>query len=183
MKNVLVLAMLLGCAVPLVSAVEKNHHAAASAQTAASGTDVKIVDLKGLDAEVARHRGKAVLVNFWAIWCQPCVAELPEFLAVGRDYRDRNAVVLTVSYDLMIPDVTKDDVLKSMRAFVAARKIDAPVLIYDGPDYDAINARFGLPGPVPATIALDATGQIVERHAGQATRQQFEQLMQKALGK
>lgn len=181
MNRLLVLALLLW-SLPLQGAVDGNPQAAPAAQTAASATDVKVVDLKGLEAAVARYRGKALLVNFWAIWCQPCVAELPDFLAVGRQYRDRNAAVLTVSYDLMIPDVTKDDVLKTMRAFVAARKIDAPVLIYDAPDYDAINARFGLPGPVPTTLAIDATGEIVERHAGQATRQQFEELMRKALG-
>jgi thiol-disulfide isomerase/thioredoxin len=147
-----------------------------------SQSDVRVVDLKGLEAAVAANRGKAVLVNFWAIWCEPCVAELPEFLETGREYRGRNAVVLTVSYDLMIPDVTRDEVLKKMRAFVAEHKIDAPVFIYDAPDYDAINQRFGLPGPVPATIAIDATGKIVHRHAGQATRQQFREMMRKALG-
>jgi thiol-disulfide isomerase/thioredoxin len=143
---------------------------------------VRIVDLKGLEAAVAQQRGKAVLVNFWAIWCEPCVAELPDFLATGREYRDRNTAVLTVSYDLMIPDVTKDGVLKAMRAFVAEHRIDAPVLIYDAPDYDAINARFNLPGPVPVTIAIDANGTIVDRHAGQATRAQFQEMMRKALG-
>jgi len=183
MKNVLVVATLLGCwALPLAGATHQNVPAAPGTRKAAPQTEVRVVDLKGPEAAVARYRGKALLVNFWAIWCQPCVAELPEFLAVGREFRDRNAAVLTVSYDLMIPDVTKDDVLKTMRAFVEARKVDAPVLIYDAPDYDAINARFGLPGPVPATIAIDANGGIVECHAGQATREQFEALMRKAIG-
>lgn len=143
---------------------------------------IRIVDLKGLEAAIAAERGKAVVVNFWAIWCEPCVAELPDFLATGREFRDRNAVALTVSYDLMIPDVTRDGVLKAMRSFVAERKIDAPVLIYDGPDYDAINERFGLPGPVPVTIAIDATGTIVDRHAGQATRVEFREIFRKAIG-
>jgi thiol-disulfide isomerase/thioredoxin len=143
---------------------------------------IRVVDLKGLEAAIAAERGKAVVVNFWAIWCEPCVAELPDFLATGREFRDRNAVALTVSYDLMIPDVTRDGVLKAMRSFVAERKIDAPVLIYDGPDYDAINDRFGLPGPVPVTIAIDATGAIVDRHEGQATREQFQEIFRKAIG-
>ncbi len=181
MKKIVV-AVLLACAVPLAAGGGRALQAAVRAQATPSQPDIRVVDLKGLESAVASYRGKALLVNFWAIWCQPCVAELPEFLAVGRQYRDRNAAVLTVSYDLMVPDVTKDDVLKSMSSFVAARKIDAPVLIYDAPDYDAINARFGLPGPVPVTIAFDAKGEIVERHAGSATRQQFEALMRKALG-
>ncbi|MBE3072992.1 MAG: TlpA family protein disulfide reductase, partial [Acidobacteria bacterium] len=106
----------------------------------AADPDIRVVDLAGLETALAKHRGEAVLVNFWAIWCQPCVAELPELLEVAGEFRDRRAVVLTVSYDLMVPEVTTDQVLKQMQEFVAARKIDVPVLIYNAPDYDAINA-------------------------------------------
>ncbi len=181
MKRRFVPALLVACALAIGGA-----HASAGSplgiQAANSQPDIRVVDLKALDAAVASYKGKPLLINFWAIWCQPCVAELPEFLETGREFRDRNTAVLTVSYDLMVPEVTREGVLKQMREFVAARKIDAPVLIYDAPDYDAINERFGLPGPVPVTIAIDAAGRIVERHSGQATRQQFQELMRKAMG-
>jgi thiol-disulfide isomerase/thioredoxin len=169
-KRVVLLLVLVVCALAGRSAV------------VAAPPDIRVVDLKGLNAALAEHHGKAVLLNFWAIWCQPCVAELPEFLEVGREYRDRNAVVLTVSYDLMIPDVTRDGVLKQMRAFLAERKFDMPVLIYDAPDYDAINKQFGLPGPVPATIAIDTKGNIVDRQPGKADKARFAAMMKKALG-
>jgi thiol-disulfide isomerase/thioredoxin len=148
----------------------------------AAAPEIKVVDLKGFEAALASYKGKAVLVNFWAIWCQPCVAELPDLLEVGRQFRDQPAAVVTVSYDLMVPDVTKEQVLKQVREFAAAKKIDAPVYIYDAPDYDAINARFGLPGPVPMTIALDRSGQVVERHPGRSGRDGFAAMLRKALG-
>ena len=151
-------------------------------QARAAQPEIRVVDLKGLEAALAAHKGEGILLNFWAIWCEPCVAELPDLLAVGREFRARHAVVLTVSYDLMLPDVTPADVLKQMRTFVAARKIDAPVYIYNGPDYDAINLRFGLSGPVPMTIAIDPTGRVVDRHAGQAGRAGFVAMMKKAIG-
>ncbi len=163
----------------------RNRRLPSSAESAvqsAAQPDIRTVDLKGLEQAIAAERGKPLLVNFWAIWCQPCVEELPEFLEVGREARSRGGVVLTVSYDLMVPDVTREGVLKQMRAYVAAHKIDAPVLIYDAPDYDAINARFGLPGPVPATIAIDRNGQVVDRFAGKADRAKFEAMMRKARG-
>lgn len=144
--------------------------------------EIRVVDLKGLDAALAAHKGEGILLNFWAIWCEPCVAELPDLLAVGREFRGRRGVVLTVSYDLMIPDVTPKGVLKQMQAFVAARKIDAPVYIYNAPDYEAINQRFGLPGPVPTTIAIDPAGRVVDRHAGQSGRAGFVAMMKKAIG-
>jgi len=156
--------------------------AVGSSGAAPGGPTPRIVDLKGLDAALAEHRGQAILLNFWAIWCEPCVAELPMLLDVGRQFRDRNAVVLTVSYDLMIPDVTPEGVLKQMQAFLAAKKFDVPVFIYDAPDYDAINERFGLPGPIPMTVAIDRNGTVVARHAGKGGRERFIVLMQKALG-
>ncbi len=183
MKKAVVLAILAGCLWSPCAWAQGVQKAANAAHVANSRRDIRIVDLQGLEAAIAKHRGKAILVNFWAIWCEPCVEELPEFLATGREYRGKNGVVLTVSYDLMIPDVTKAQVLKDVRAFAARRRIDAPVFVYDAPDYDAINDRFGLPGPVPVTIAIDAAGRIVDRHTGQARRDDFRQMMQKALGK
>lgn len=149
--------------------------------TRSTAPDIRIVDLKGLESALAAHRGEGVLLDFWAIWCEPCVAELPELMDTAREFRGRGGAVLTVSYDLMIPGVTRDEVLQKMRAFVTERKIDAPVLIYDASDYDAINARFGLPGPIPVTLAFDRKGAIVDKNEGQANKTRFQAMMQKAL--
>ena len=54
--------------------------------------------------------------------------------------------------------------------------------MYDAPDYDAINARFDLPGAVPVTLAFDAAGREVDRHVGEADEARFEAMMKKALG-
>jgi thiol-disulfide isomerase/thioredoxin len=169
-KSVVFLLTLLVCLAPGASGV------------GASDPDVQIADLSRLDAALAEHRGQGVLVNFWAIWCEPCVAELSDLVETARQFSDRHGVVLTVSYDLMIPGVTGDEVLKQVREFVAKRKIDLPVLIYDAADYDAINKRFGLPGPIPATVAIDRNGAVVDRLAGRAGKAGFAAMMKKALG-
>ncbi len=143
--------------------------------------DIRVVDLKGLEAALAAHRGQGVLLDFWAIWCEPCVAELPDLLQTARAYKDRGGAAIGVSYDLMIPGVTREGVLKQMRAFVAERGIDIPILIYDAEDYDAINQRFDLPGPVPATVAIGRNGTIVDHQNGSADRARFTAMMEKAL--
>jgi len=145
--------------------------------------EIRVVDLKGLDLALAKYQGEAILLNFWAIWCEPCVAEMPDLLAVGREFRGKGGRVVTVSYDMMIPDVTPDAALKQVRAFAAKQGMDVPVLIFDGPDYDAINKRFGLPGPVPVSITLDRKGTVVERHSGKSSREDFAGMLRRAIGK
>jgi thiol-disulfide isomerase/thioredoxin len=144
--------------------------------------DIRIVDLADIESALAEHRGEGVILNFWAIWCAPCVEELPELLDIARQYRNREGVVLGVSYDLMIPGANSDEVLQQMREFVAERGIDIPVLIYDADDYDSINERFGIPGPIPATVAIGRDGTIIDRQEGQAGRGRFIAMMENALG-
>ncbi len=168
-KHTAQLILLVGCAV-LSSSCARS-----------TAPDIRVVDLKGVEAALAEHRGHGVLLDFWAIWCEPCVAELPALMETAREYRGSGGDVLTVSYDLMIPGVSRDDVLKQMRTFVAEHKIEAPVLIYDASDYDAINARFGLAGPIPVTLAFDRKGSIVDKNEGQANKARFDAMMQKAL--
>ena len=144
--------------------------------------DIRIVDLADIESVVGEHRGEGVLLNFWAIWCVPCVEELPDLLDIARQYKDRDGVVLGISYDLMVPGANSDEILQQMREFVAERGIDIPVLIYDAADYDSINERFGLPGPIPATVAIGRDGAIVDRQEGPAGKDRFIAMMENALG-
>jgi len=60
---------------------------------------VALVDRGAYDAVIAKHRGKVVLVDFWATWCPPCVEQLPHALELGRQFADRGLAVVTVSCD------------------------------------------------------------------------------------
>ena len=142
---------------------------------------VAFVGLQELQAELAKLHGRSVLLNFWAIWCAPCVAELPAVVATAHEYENRGGSALLVSYDMMVPGATRESVRAQMEAFVAKKKIDVPVLIYDATDYDAINTRFALPGEVPVTLALDRNGKIVDRQEGSADKRRLAEMMQRAL--
>jgi len=146
-----------------------------------------VVDLEGLDAALdaaldAEGR-RGLLVNFWATWCAPCVAEMPELVEVAREWRAQGGDVVAVSYDLMVPGAERGSVAGEVAEFLERKGFDLEVLVFDGADYDAINERFGLPGNIPATLALDADGTIVDREEGKAGRERFEEMMREALGR
>lgn len=138
--------------------------------------------IAAIEQALAAQRGHGCLLNFWATWCPPCVAELPDLLAVAREYEGRGGRVLGVSYDLMIPAVESEEGLRKVREFLEQRELALPTVVYEAPDEAEINARFDLPGGVPVTLAFDREGKLVGSHQGEATREEFERLMRTALG-
>ena len=183
---VLTLSALLGCDAGEGRATEEatDEGPSAEASTAArSGTaSIELVHFADLEQALSAARGQGMLLNFWAIWCPPCVAELPELLEVAREYRARGGRVVGVSFDLMMPDADRAGIESQMRDFLAARGIDYPILIYDEDDFAQIEERFGVGGEIPVTLAIDESGAIVDRQLGRASRERFEQLMLAALG-
>ncbi|MEM7516480.1 MAG: TlpA disulfide reductase family protein, partial [Planctomycetota bacterium] len=146
-----------------------------------SAPPVEIVDLAGLQTALESYRGKAILLNFWATWCAPCVEELPELLEVHQEFRERGGEVVLVSYDLMIPSDGPEAMREKVHAFVDAKGYSMGQLLYDADDYDGINAALQLPGPVPVTLALDAEGREVDRHVEKAGKARFVEMMETVL--
>src|SRR5690348_445701 len=65
-----------------------------------------LTDLDGRTLSSADWKGKVVLVNFWATWCPPCLAEIPDLIALQNKYRDR-LVVVGISEDEIAPEMVK----------------------------------------------------------------------------
>jgi thiol-disulfide isomerase/thioredoxin len=138
-------------------------------------------NLDQLESEIAKFRGHGLLLNLWATWCAPCVAELPELIETAHASESRGGAVLLLSFDLMVPGVTREDARQKVGEFVSRKKIDVPGLIFDADGYDAINARFDLPGEVPVTLAFDRNGKVVDRQEGRADKARFAEMMERAL--
>ncbi|MEM9802336.1 MAG: TlpA disulfide reductase family protein [Planctomycetota bacterium] len=144
--------------------------------------DVSVVDLAGLESALQAREGRGYLLNVWAIWCAPCVQELPELIDMAHEWRPRGGDVVGISYDLMVGADDPQDVRDTVAHFIAEKGWDFDVLVLDEPDYDAINERFDLPGAIPVTLAIDAEGTIVDRQSGVAGKERFAEMMARALG-
>jgi thiol-disulfide isomerase/thioredoxin len=67
--------------------------------TAKPAPDVKLKDLNGKDVSLADYKGKVVLVNFWATWCDPCRVEIPWLIDLQSKYASRGFTVVGVAMD------------------------------------------------------------------------------------
>ena len=69
---------------------------AARRATPAETRDFTLKDMNGANVRLADYKGKVVLLNFWATWCGPCKVEIPEFVELYSEYKDRGFVILGV---------------------------------------------------------------------------------------
>ncbi len=125
------------------------------------------VTVESLDARGARdwreNKGEKLrLINVWATWCGPCVAEFPDLVATNRMYRHRAFEFITISIDL--PEKSKD-VLSSLKKQQASNKN----FHFNSEDRDALAKALDpeWSGAIPLTLLVLPGGKILHRHEGQ----------------
>jgi thiol-disulfide isomerase/thioredoxin len=112
-----------------------------------------ITDLNGTRRSSADWKGKVVLVNFWATWCPPCLAEIPDLIALQNKYRDQ-LVVIGISEDEIPPDQVK--------RFADDRQINYPIAMTT----PELQTRFTGIVALPTTFVLDPEGRIAYKRVG-----------------
>lgn len=100
------------------------------------------------------------VVNLWATWCAPCVAEMPDLRAIDATFGEEVAL-MGVSLDNLMPDGTP----KLVATFLDKQKIAFPNVYWSGPP-DKLANHFNFSGELPITIVYDANGKELWRHAG-----------------
>jgi thiol-disulfide isomerase/thioredoxin len=111
------------------------------------------VDLDGRSISTESLRGKVVIINFWATWCGPCRAEIPDLVALQERYRD-TLQVIGISQDEAPPAVVK--------RFAAEHKINYPVLMTT----EQIDKLFPGISALPTSYIVNRDARVVQKHVG-----------------
>lgn len=126
--------------------------------------DFTLKDMNGIDLRLDSLRGKVVLVNFWATWCAPCRAEIPDLIELQRAYPDDLAVLGVVMMDRFGVNVTR---------FAEELQINYPIL--DATARTDIQEAFAPLWGLPTTIIIGRDGTVAKRRSGIGSKEQFEE--------
>ena len=123
---------------------------------------LRVATLDHGDYDLADHRDKWVVVNFWATWCAPCLKEMPELSAL--DAMNEHVEVIGLAYE--------DIDVAAMREFLASHPVVYPIAIVD---VYAPPADFETPRGLPMTYLVAPGGKVAERFLGPVTAADIEQ--------
>jgi thiol-disulfide isomerase/thioredoxin len=110
-------------------------------------------DIDGRTISSDSLRGKVTIINFWATWCPPCRAEIPDLIALQEKYRDQ-VQVIGVSQDEVGPD--------AVRQFATEQHMNYPIVM-STPELEKIFTGIYA---LPTSFIVDRTQQIVQKHVG-----------------
>jgi thiol-disulfide isomerase/thioredoxin len=145
-------------------------------QTKPTTADPAVIELRDYQTLLEKHRGKPLLVNFWATWCEPCRDEFPMLNELARVYGPRGLQVLGISLD-------EDVDINLVRRFLARMNpVFSNFRKKPGKDQDFINGvHVKWSGALPATFFYDRDGRMAATLVGEHPRPEFEKAIQQLL--
>ena len=127
--------------------------------------DVRLIKEPAKIAAVFPSKAKVRVINVWAMWCVPCVAEMPDLRAID-DAFGAEVALAGVSLDDMLPDAKSEKTAQ----FLDTQKIAFPNVYYTG-NADDLGDHLQFSGEIPVTIVFDRKGNELWRHQGRLDRE------------
>ena len=131
--------------------------------------DFELQGLDGKSMKLSDFRGKAVLLNFWATYCEPCKIEIPWFVELQKEYGPQGFQIVGVAMD----DASTEDIAK----FAKEMGVNYPILI----GKESVSESYGGVSVLPISFFLDRDGKLIAREFGLQSRSVFVDHIKKAL--
>lgn len=145
------------------------------AETAQKGAQTifaaSLPDLQGNNQPLSQWRGKVLVVNFWATWCEPCRREIPEFIKLQEQFRSQGLLFVGIALDQK----------EKVAAYSKEAGINYPVLVGDWETIELAKAAGNRQGGLPFTVVIDRSGKISGIHLGGISQADMEAMFKPLL--
>ena len=128
-------------------------------------------DFTGKTVKLSDYKGKVILLDFWATWCEPCKLEIPWFIEFQKKYGPSGFQAIGVSVD---------DTAAQLAPYVSKMKMNYPVL--QGKDHDDIQNAYGPLVGIPVTVVISRDARMCVKHLGISSKEKFEKEIKSLLG-
>jgi peroxiredoxin len=135
---------------------DKNEEVKIGLEKSNLSPDFELTTLDGKKVKLSDYRGKKVILNFWATWCPPCRAEMPDMEKFYSSYKDKDVVILGVN----LANAERDQT--TVKNFIKSYGITYPIPL----DKENLAAEMYQVSAIPTSYIIDPQGIIIEKVVG-----------------
>jgi len=134
-----------------------------------SNLNFTLKDLNGKEVDFSQFKGKVLIIDIWDTWCPPCRMEIPEFIELYSEYKDKGFLMIGVAIGR--------EGINSVKNFIKEYKINYDNYIFD----EKLFKIFGRFRGIPTTYVIDKDGKLYKKYTGYTAKSVFENDIKKLL--
>lgn len=147
----------------------------AAADAAVPAPDFTLEDQYGNIHTLDSYKGKTIFLNFWATWCPPCRAEMPEIQEIYEEYGENGSDVIILG--VASPEIGREGTAEEIAAFLSDNHYTYPVVM----DTDGTLAYYYGISAYPTTFMIDSNGNVYGYVAGQITKDIMQSIIEQTV--